>query len=599
MQQRDDIPAAAVAPGTGESVSVWRDLKWMFAAGRSAPTRWRLGAVALGIVVVLIGNMTAQIHLNRWNGAFFDALNAKDVALVWSLTGLFFVIAGALLCLVVAQTLLQELMKIELRRFLTVHIADLWLKRARPYQLIFAGQIGANPDQRVQEDTRKLAELTAELGTGLVHQTMLLTTFIGVLWSLSSALTIPIAGSMVVIPGYMVWCALLYAALGSVITFFVGRPLIPLNADRSQKEAELRFALVRLSENSESIGFLRGEKDERRALDLPINAVIGVMNAIAYKLARLTWVTSGYGWLSLIVPVLVSMPTYFAGAVTFGGMMRLVDAFVQVQASLRWFVDNFARIADWRAALYRVMRFEEALRRAEAEEAARQGIRIIPDESGALEVEDLKVVLPSGEAIIADADLAIGPGERAQLSGPPGSGKSTLMRAIAGLWPWGEGRVATPPESRIMFLPPRPYLPLGTLREAVCYPGKPEAFDDVTVRAAMQRCGLREWVDQLDRPARWDRDLTIGDQQRLTFARLMLHRPAMIFMDEATSALDESGQADLFRLFDEELADAAVVLISHRGGFERFASRRFVMEPGAQGSALREVREIRAAVLNR
>ena len=577
------------ATGGGDA-TVWHDLKWFVRALKASPSRWRIFGVLGAIVVILIGNMTAQVFLNRWNGQFFDSISAKNLDAFIHYTGMFFVIAGILLALVVAQTLAQELLKIELRRFLTVHIADMWLQRARPYQLAFAGAIGSNPDQRVQEDTRKLAEFTAELATGLIQQTFLLTTFVGVLWNLSSALVFRIGGADVTIPGYMVWCAMLYAFLGSALTFLVGKPLIVLNAERSQKEAELRFALVRLSESAESIGFLRGEGDERRGLNAPIGAVLGAMRAIAYKLARLTWVTSGYGWLSLIVPVIVAAPAYFTSSVTFGGLMRLVDAFGQVQASLRWFVDNFAKIADWRAALFRVMRFEEELRRSEIEEQDREGIRIETGEDGALRLDDLRVALPGGAAIIAHAALMLAPGERAQLSGPPGSGKSTLLRAIAGLWPWGAGSVTTPPEGTMMFLPPRPYLPLGTLREAVCYPGKPEAFGDGEVRSALRRCGLESWIDQLDVAARWDRDLTTGDQQRLTFARLMLHRPALIFMDEATSALDEIGQADLFRLFDEDLATAAILLVSHRGGFEAFASRRIVLDTGSEGSVLKEVR---------
>lgn len=576
-------------PAGGDNATVWHDLRWLVTALKGSPSRWRIAGVLLAIIAILIANMTGQVFLNRWNGQFFDAISAKDFDGFLHYTGVFFGLAGILLTLVVAQTLMQELLKIELRRFLTVHIADLWLQRARPYQLAFAGAIGANPDQRVQEDTRKLAEFTAELATGLLQQTFLLTTFVGVLWNLSSALTFHFGGKDFVIPGYMVWCAILYALLGSAVTFLVGKPLIRLNAERSQKEAELRFALVRLTESAESIGFLRGEGDERSALNTQINAVLGMMRAIAFKLARLTWVTSGYGWLSLIVPVIVASPAYFTSSVSFGGLMRLVDAFSQVQASLRWFVDNFAKIADWRAALFRVMRFEEELRRGDTEALDRDGIRLVEGADGALLISDLKVTLPGGAAIIGHAALALAPGERVQLSGPPGSGKSTLLRAVAGLWPWGAGVVTTPPERTTMFLPARPYLPLGTLREAVTYPAKPTAFDEAQVLAALRRCGLEGWAGQLDVTARWDRDLTIGDQQRLAFARLILHRPALIFMDEATSAIDEAGEADLFALFDAELASAGLLVVSHRGGFETFAERRFVLKPAATGSLLAEI----------
>lgn len=566
--------------------TLWRDIGAFAAALKKAPSRKRVIVLVAGILAVLGCNIYAQIQLNRWNGLFFDALSSKNFDAFLRYTGLFFMLIAALLTLVVVQTLLQELLKLELRRLLTVHIADLWLQRARPYRLGFAGEIGANPDQRVQEDTRKLAEFTAELVIGLCQQMFMLTTFIGVLWSLSSAIQFSIGGSPVAIPGYMVWAALLYAGIGSSVAFLVGRPLIRLNADRSQKEAELRFALVRLTENAESIGFLRGERDERDALNKPIGAVIDVLREIAFKLARLTWVVSGYGWLSMIVPVLVACPGYFSGAVTFGGLMRLVDAFGQVQASLRWLVDNVAKIADWRAALHRVMRFEEELRLASEEDRQLDGIRIETGADASLAFDNLCIRLPDGTPVVASATLKLAPGERVRLVSSAGSGKSTLLRAIAGLWPWGAGTIQVPAANDMMFLPARPYLPLGTLRDAVCYPGVTTDFSDATVQAAMTRCGLGSWIDHLDRNARWDRDLTTGEQQRLTFARAVLHRPGLIIMDEATAAMDPHNQDSMLRLFEDELKGATLLFISHRGGYEVLAARVVELLPGEGGSRL-------------
>ncbi len=594
MTEPSSLPQKTTEQDSAEkaatSRSIGYDLKWLWSALWASSMRWRIVGVFAAIFLILFFNVFMQIHLNRWNGLFFDALSTKNQPEFLYQLGQFFVIVAVLLTLVVAQTLCQELLKIELRRFLTAHLADSWLKRARPYQLAFAGAIGANPDQRVQEDTRKLAEFTAELVTALLQQLFVLTTFIGVLWTLSSTLTIPFRGEEIVIPGYMVWCAVIYAGLGSLLTFLVGQPLIRMNADRSQKEAELRFALVRLNESAESIGFLRGEGDERRNLDHSINAVMDILRSIAFKLARLTWVTSGYGWLSMIVPVMVTSPSYFAGAVTFGGMMRLVDAFAQVQSALRWFVDNFAKIADWRAALYRVMRFDEELRRAEAEEVGRAGIRLVPEAGQTLSLKSVRVTLPDGTPIIAKAEMTLMAGDRAHISGAPGTGRSTLFRVIAGLWPWGSGSVVLPPASDMMFLPPRPYLPLGSLREAACFPATPDVFSQKAIEAAMVRCGLQELAPQLDRVARWDREMTIGDQQRLTFVRLLLHRPAFVFMDEATSALDEKSQAGLLGIFDKELASSAVVMVSHRAGFEAASARQLLLEAGVDGSVLREIR---------
>ena len=453
-----------------------------------------------------------------------------------------------------------------------------------PYQLGFMGEIGAAPDQRMQEDCRLFSEFTAELGVGMVNAGLLLVSFIGVLWTLSSQVTFFYRGYEITIPGYMVWVAVGYAGIGSTLTWLVGRPLIRLNTARYAREAELRFALVRVNESAESVALYGGEVDERRHLDGALNAVLLATRRLSGALSRLTWITSGYGWVAIVVPILAAAPGYFAGALSFGGLMMVVGAFTQVQQALRYYVDNFPRLADWRSAVQRVSMFHDAVESVGVEDDSR--IVIEPHPEHKLAFDGLTIGLADGSIVIEEATAEISPGERVLITGESGSGKSTLFRAIAGLWPWGSGLIRVPPFEQQMFMPQRPYLPLGSLRSAVCYPAPPDRFDDETIRAALERCGLAEFIPQLDKDERWDKSLSLGQQQRVAFARLVLHRPRWVFMDEATSALDEESQAALLALFDDELAGATVLSIGHRPGLEAFHTRTLQLRKTAQGAVL-------------
>ena len=343
----------------------------------------------------------------------------------------------------------------------------------RIYQLSFAGPYGRNPDQRLQEDTRLLGDLTADLGCGLVYSLLQIIAFVGVLWALSAQVAFDVAGHHVAIPGYMVWCAIAYALIGSGLTWLVGRPLIALNAERYAREAEFRFALVRVNESGESIALHGGEEDEHRHLGVSLAAVIDAMRRISSSLAHLTWITAGTGWLSIVVPILVAAPAYFGGTLSLGGLIMVAGAFSQVQWAMRWFVDNFSRLADWRAAIHRVARFREVLDDLPAVEEGRRRSRAPCTPTGNLAFEGVRILLPDGHIIIEEASASFTPGDRVLIVGETGAGKSTLFRAVAGLWPWGSGTILTPPPESMAFLPQRPYLPLGTLRNAVTYPSPP------------------------------------------------------------------------------------------------------------------------------
>jgi vitamin B12/bleomycin/antimicrobial peptide transport system ATP-binding/permease protein len=397
----------------------------------------------------------------------------------------------------------------------------------------------------------------------------------------------------------MVWVAIGYAALGSGLTWLVGRPLIRLNTERYAREAELRFALVRVNESAESVSLYGGEPDERRSLDGYVDSVLKATRRLSGALARLTWITSGYGWLALVVPILAAAPGYFSGRLSFGEMMMVVGAFNQVQAALRYFVDNFPKIADWRSAVFRVATFRAATVDLEQVIAENRRIDLSRHEQGWLTFDDVSIALTDGSIIIESANVEVRPGERLLITGVSGSGKSTLFRAIAGLWPWGSGRIRTPPVEVQMFLPQRPYLPLGSLRAAVCYPAAPDAFPEADVREALVRCGLEEFIHQLDQNHRRDRTLSLGQQQRVAFARLMMHRPKWVYMDEATSALADENQASMLSLFDNELADASVLSIGHRPGLEAFHSRTLQIRKTDEGAVLLASRSGRLLAMSR
>ncbi len=588
------IPSVAVRPALADELiaspptrdfNLARDLK-LFARVRAEGGR-RVVAIFAVSIVVTIANMFGQVELNDWNGRFFDAVGRKDLSGFVHDLWTFLVIIAVLLALTVAQTFLQERLKFRLREWITRHLLVEWLKPLRVYQLGFAGQYGHNPDQRIQEDTRLLGDYSADLGCGMVYSLLQIAAFVGVLWALSAQVTFQVAGHDIAVPGYMVWCALLYALIGSSLTWLVGRPLIALNGERYTREAEFRFALVRVNESGESIALHGGEKDEQRHLEATLAAVVDTMRRISSSLAHLTWITSGTGWLSLVVPILVAAPAYFGGSLTLGGLIMVAGAFTQVQGAMRWFVDNFSRLADWRAAVHRVARFREALDNLPAVEEGAEEIKRALHPDGHLAFEGVRVLLPDGHIVIDDATVSIAPGERVLIIGDTGRGKSTLFRAVAGLWPWGSGTILTPPPGTMAFLPQRPYLPLGTLRNALSYPSATDAFPDADIRKALERCDLGNLIPKLNRTERWDKELSLGEQERLAFARLLLHKPGWVFLDEATAALDEDSQRRVMGLFDDELKQTTVLSIGHRPDLAVYHTRTLQLVHGLDGDRLK------------
>jgi len=517
------------------------------------------------ITVVIALNVIAQIRLNNWQGSIYDAIGQKDLSIFLREVVVFLVIVSALLILNVAQTWLHELLKVRLRQAVTYDLLHEWLMPGRAYQLKLVyqlkldGDISANPDQRIEEDAKRLSELSVDLTVGLVQSLLLFLAFIGVLWQLSDQVVFSIHGRQVIIPGYMVWAAIAYSALGSSFTWLVGRPLIEAHSELRAKEAVFRFDLVRVSESADEIALLGGEATEKDYLHSPIESLLSTMRHIANRLAGLTWVTGSYGWLAILAPLLLAAPGYFGGTLTLGGLMMVVGGFYQVQTALRWFVDRFPAIAEWRAMLGRVISYRTALEALPAKEGK------IRYETGApaISVENLKVSW-NGDLPLKVPNFKMEPGERVLIEATPKSGKSTFHKALAGLWNRGSGTIRMPARESIIFLPQPPYLPMGTLRSALAYPDKADRFSDADVKSALERVGLSRYLPELDKEERWDKVLTLEERRRLVIGRVLLHKPKWVVQDESIYELDEESRKAALSIFDLELKQTAVLSIGRR-----------------------------------
>jgi len=541
-----------------------------------SPQRNKLLLMAGGLALVILVNTFGQIKLNAWFGAFYDTLLQRSVSLLVNEVVTFLIIVGGLLCLVVAQTWLQETIKVRLREWLTHDLMDKWLKPGRAYHLSQAGEDGANPDQYIQADARHLAEMSASLTIGLFHASLLLISFVGVLWTLSNQVVFSHGGTSFTVPGYMVWCALAYAFTGSWLTWFIGRPLIKLNAERYAREADLRFTIMRINETVKSVALGRGEAHERRTANGSIIDVIDLGQKLANGHSRLTWITSGYGWLALLVPILLATPGFFSGSLTIGGLMMVVGAFSQVQNSLRWFVDNFPGIADWRATLLRVSRFRNGLSHLDpAPDTAGPGSIVLGlHPQGAMSFDNVAIGPSDSPLTFATASIEIRSGERVSVDATTDGDRSLLLRTLVGLSTQGSGTILLPAAADVMFVPARLHFRIGTLREALIYPSSPAELDDTLVSAALVRAGLIHLLGRLEDKERWDRTLPVLDQQRLMLARFILHRPAwVLFEDMAATANDQDLR--LFRsIFARELVGTSVIGIGACTALNGFFGRK-------------------------
>ncbi|HEY8383142.1 MAG TPA: ABC transporter ATP-binding protein/permease [Microvirga sp.] len=547
--------------------------------------RAKEGTIGTAFVALLIAINLAQVALNVRLSFFsrdmYNALEVKDAAAFWyQLFVIFTPLAVVFVTAALTEVLLQNVLTIRWRSFLNTYYVGQWLGGGAHYRMQLLGREADNPDQRISEDLRKFVESTYSLSIGLMNQAATLVSFVAILWTISRGFTFP--GTSVEVPGLLVWVCVAYAVLGTWITHLIGRPLIGLNFQQERVEADYRFALARLREYPEQVALLEGERAEEQNLATRFARIVDNYMRIVIRLIKLNIFTSAYFQANVVVPYILTAPYYFIGRITLGQMQQVVGAFSRVESALTYFITIYTTLADYKAVLDRLTSFEGAVASAQ-KVGGESKIAITPAAGREMRLSKLDVRLPDGRALLHADGLAFRPGERTLLTGPSGSGKSTLFRAMAGIWPFGEGQVTVPEGASMMLLPQRPYIPVGSLRDAVTYPGVENTYGDAAITEALRTAKLGHIAERLDEERSWAQTLSLGEQQRLAVARALLAKPDWLFLDEATAALDEPTEAEIYGVLKEHLPDTTVVSIGHRSTLNAFHDRRVEMRPGEGG----------------
>jgi putative ATP-binding cassette transporter len=536
---------------------------------------WVLPAEIFATVLL---SLAASYGFNIWNRAIFDALERRDARTVvlWSL--IYFPLLAATVCLVIAQVYARMTMQRRWRAWLNNHLLDRWLTNGRYYQLNLIGGDHKNPEYRIADDVRVATEAPIDFATGITTAVLSAVTFIAVLWTIGGTLAFELGGVTISIPGFLVVAAVIYAILASGAMAFVGRRFVAVSENKNQAEAEYRYVLTRLREHGESIAVLGGEAEERSAVDRSLATVLRRWREILGQTMRTSIISQTSGYLAPVLPIILCAPKFLAGSMTLGEVMQAASAFTIVQGAFNWLVDNYPRLADWTASASRVASLMVSLDGLENAERRVGRIERAGTRGAALRLGHLSVTLEDGTVVVKDAEVAIGRGERVLVAGESGTGKSTLVRAIAGLWPWGKGRVEVEAGAKMLLMPQQAYVPVGTLRRAVTYPRPAEDKSLDEVARALKLVGLDHLVEHVEEEAPWDQMLSGGEKQRLAFARILLHRPNIVVLDEATSALDPASQDHLMELLTKELSATTIVSVAHRPELEVFHDRKITLE---------------------
>jgi putative ATP-binding cassette transporter len=567
---------------TGAFLRTAWNLAWPYWVGDE---KWSARALLGSVIALNLISVWLNVRLNAWNNDFYNALQNYNWAKFWWQFAIFGMIAAALIVVAVYSLYLKQILHIRWRRWMTERYLDHWLGNQTYYRMQLDQSATDNPDQRISEDLDRFTSISLTLSLGLLSSVVTLFSFLFILWTLSGALAIPLGGGhYLTIPGYMVLAAIVYAIGGTFLTQWIGHPLVPLLYNQQRYEADFRFSLVRLREHAESVAFYGGEGREMTTFQGRFARVVLNWWDVIRRRKKLTWFTAGYSQVAIVFPFIVAAPRYFAHQIQLGGLMQISSAFGQVQESLSFIVNSYTEIAEYQSVVERLHGFRNRVDEVAAQRGLPQPIAIARRGEG-VEVAGLDLHLPNGSPLREDIALAARPGEPVLVTGPSGSGKSTLLRAIAGLWPFGRGEVRVG-HGNALFLPQRPYLPLGTLADAIAYPAHADAARRAEFEAALRAVGLPYLVDQLDDDGNWAQRLSGGEQQRVGFARVLLAKPEIVFLDEATSALDEAAEAQLYRLLREAEWRPTIVSIGHHGTLRRFHEAvidlgRYDAEPAA------------------
>ena len=537
--------------------------------------KWKARGLLAGVIALTLGQVYMLVLLNGWNNDFYNALQQRAFESFWPLIGQFAGFAFLHIIFSVYAVYVRQILEIKWRNWMTDKYLDRWLGHQTYYRLQVAGQDDMdNPDQRIADDVNSFVNLTLGLFVGVLKQATSLVAFVVILWNLSGSLDIPLGDTVLSVPGYMVFVTLIYSVVGTWLAHKVGRKLIRLNYDQQRFEADFRFSMVRVRENSESVAFYGGEKPELQNFRERFALVIGNFWGLMKRTKLLNFYVNGYAQIAIIVPVLMCAPQYFYGTMQLGGFMQTISAFGRVQDALSYFVESYDSIAQYVAVIRRLGGFAGHMEEAEALVSS---FDFTKNTSNALQLWQMDIALPDGRQLAEKLSIAVPAGKRLLISGGSGAGKSTLLRAIAGIWPYGTGEISLPTGWRTMFLPQRPYLPLGSLRRAIYYPQPvPENIDD-NLAGLLERFGLQKLADQLDAVDDWSRILSLGEQQRLAFIRILLLRPDIVFLDESTSALDEPREAQAYEILHQLLPQMAVVSVGHRSSLLNCHDKQLVL----------------------